>query len=200
VTDLSTGEVFEDLPILRVCFCDETTASLMPAQLWRGRFTVSSVLETVVHVLDEGVAGALIWTGFAATDEELVSERTLRRWRDGVRKRLVGSALAWLGPKLGLEWSDSIDAATQLDRIHDRLNGLVLLEFRTTFGHAVLDRSAPHPSLSPRSPARRVVGPLAEAPPPDPPSSYRARGRWSPRTGREGRGPPVNDPTQEEPQ
>ena len=55
VTDLSTGEVFTEVPILRVQFCDGSTTSLMPAELWRGRATVSSVLETVVHVLRDGI-------------------------------------------------------------------------------------------------------------------------------------------------
>ncbi|MFC1573325.1 hypothetical protein ACFL6M_06970, partial [Candidatus Eisenbacteria bacterium] len=70
VTDLSTGEVFEQIPILRVCFCSGSTRSIMPADLWRGRSTLGSVLQTVVHTLREGVGPALEWAGYAGTGEE----------------------------------------------------------------------------------------------------------------------------------
>ena len=98
VTDLTTGEVFEKLPILRVVFCSKKTGSLVPGELWRGRFTVSSVIEAVVRVQRDGVEAANEWTLYAGTGEEVVSERTLRRWRELVRTRLGGSALSSLGP------------------------------------------------------------------------------------------------------
>jgi len=98
VRDLSTGDVFQDVPILRVRFCSGATPSLMPAELWRGRSTLTSVIETVAHVLRDGVEAAHEWTVYAGTGESVVSRRTLRRWRELVRARLVGSALAWLGP------------------------------------------------------------------------------------------------------
>jgi hypothetical protein len=78
---MSTGAVFEDVPIIRVGFCDNRTVSLVPGGLWRGRFTVDSVLETVVRVLRDGVGAAYEWTWVAGTGEAVVSRRTLGRWR-----------------------------------------------------------------------------------------------------------------------
>lgn len=187
VQDLSTGDVFEQVPILRVVFCDGSTASLMPSDLWRGRSTVGSVLETVVHVLRNGIEQAHEWTLFAGTGESVVSRRTLRRWSDLVSTRLIGSAWAWLGPRLGLSWSDQAETAEQLDRVLDHLSGPVLLGFRAVTGYAVLDKpTAP----APRAPCatRPVAGRLAPDPPHDPPSSLRPRGSWWPRHRR--RGPP----------
>jgi hypothetical protein len=188
VTDLSTGAVFLDLPILRVIFCDDSTASLMPAELWKGRATVSSVLETTVRVHRDGLQQAQDWTSYAGDGEEMVSERTLRRWRDLIAKRLVGSAFAWLGPELGLAWSDTQSTAVQLDRLHEALSGSVLLAFRAATGHAVLDRPR-EPRDTPRthSRPRPVPGRLAPAPPHDPPSKILPRGAWSRSPGR---GPP----------
>jgi hypothetical protein len=188
ITDLSTGDVFEHLPILRVIFCDDSTASLMPAELWRGRTTVSSVLETVVRVHRDGIDRTLDWTSYAGDGQEMVSERTLRRWRDLVRSRLIGSAFAWLAPQLGLAWSDTRDPASQLDALLDKLSGPVLLAFRATTGHGLLDRpSGPHPTSQPHSRPRPVPGRLTPAPPHDPPSKILARGsRWPPNP----RGPP----------
>ena len=189
VTDLSTGEVFTEVPILRVRFCDGSTTSLMPAELWRGRATVSSVLETVVHVLRDGVEAAAEWVGFASpTGASLVSARTLCRWRDAVERRLVGSGLAWLGPRLRLDWSERAPAARQLERLLDRLEEAVLLAFRAATGRAVIDKPVrPATDRDSRSGARRVPGRLAPAPPPDPPSEIRPRRTpWRPPR----RGPP----------
>jgi len=194
VVDLSTGDVFEKLPIQRVILCDGRTRSLLPAELWRGRFTVSSVLETTSRVLRDGVEAAYDWTWAAGRGEQVVSQRTLGRWREVVRKRLVGSALAWLGPHLGFAWSDVQDAATQLDTLLDPMTGTVLSAFRAAFGHAVLDK--PKRASSPtRSIRRRIPGRLAPTSPHKTPSPIRPRGAWS-RHRR--RGPPSADPNQEE--
>jgi len=188
VRDLSTGDVFEDLPILRVRFCSGATPSLMPAELWRGGSTLNSVVETVVHVFREGVEAAHEWTGFAGTGESVVSRRTLRRWRELVRARLIGSALSWLGPRLGLHGSDSVPLAEQLDTLLDRLTGTVLLAFRAATGRAALDRnSGSRVDAAARSAARRVAGRQAPAAPHDPPPARRPRGAWSPSNRR---GPP----------
>lgn len=187
VRDLSTGEVFERIPILRAVFCDGSTASLPPAALWRGRSTVGSVLETVGHVLRDGVEQAHEWTLFAGTGEPVVCRRTLRRWTTLVHSRLVGSAWAWLGPRLGLSWSDQADLAEQLDGLLDRLAGSVLLAFRSAIGRAVLDKpTAPAPRAV--CATRRVAGRLGPRPPHDRSSSLRPRGSWWPRHRR--RGPP----------
>jgi len=179
VQDLSTGGVFEQVPILRVVFCDGSTVSLTPAVLWRGRSTVGSVLETVVHVLRHGIEQAHEWTSFAGTGEPVVSRRTLRRWAALVRSRLVGSAWAWLGPQLGLTWSDRQDVAAQLDALLDHLADSVLLAFRSATGRAVLDKatSAVERTACAR---RRVAGRLSPSPPHDRSSSLRPRGSWWP--------------------
>jgi len=190
VQDLSTGDVFEQVPILRVLFCDGSTASLTPSDLWRGRSTVSSVLETVVHVLRDGIEQAHEWTLFGGTGESVVSRRTLRRWTDLVRTRLIGSAWAWLGPRLGLSWSDQADEAEQLDGVLDHLAGSVLLGFRAVTGCAVLDKPT---ALAPRASyaTRPVAGHLVPRPPHDPPSPLRPRGSWLPRHRR--RAPPPGE-------
>jgi hypothetical protein len=178
VTDLSTGEVFEELPILRVVFCDGSTRSLPPAEVWRGRFTVTSVLETVVRVLRDGLDATYGWTVFAGAGDQVVSHRSLRRWRDMVRRRLVGSALAWLGPRLGISWSEAEDAGSQLEHFLTKLTSSVLLVFRSVFGHAVFDK-AQRSRRPTRSSSRRVAGRIEPAPPHDPPSSVLPRGAWS---------------------
>ena len=187
VRDLSTGDVFEQVPILRAEFCDGSTVSLTPAGLWRGRSTVGSVVETVARVHRDGIERAWEWTLFAGTGEPVVSRRTLRRWTRWVGTRLVGSAWLWLSPRLGLSWSDQVDTAEQLDRVLDRLAETVLLAFRATIGRAVLDKpttpSRPAPCATPR-----VAGRLAPSPSHDPSSSLRPRGAWWPRHGR--RAPP----------
>ena len=188
VTDLSTGDVFENLPILRIRFCKGPTRSVMPADLWRGRFTVSSVLETVVHVLCDGVGEALEWTSLAGCGEELVSERTLRRWKKLTISRLIGSALAWLGPKLRFCWSREQAPGEQLERLLDKLSDPIYLAFRAVTGYAVIDRPTVTGELvRPRSSARPVPGRRVETLSPDPPSKLMPRGAWWPRTRR---GPP----------
>ena len=97
-------------------FFTKKTASLAPAEVWRGRSTISSVIETV-HVLRERPGAAYDWTWHAGEcDGSPVSERTLGRWRDLVRERLIGSALSWLGPQLRVNWSTQEDEAAQLAR------------------------------------------------------------------------------------
>jgi hypothetical protein len=195
ITDLSTGEVFEGLPILRVVFCDGSTRSLPPAEVWRGRFTVTSVLETVVRVLRDGPEATYGWTLFAGTGDQVVSHRSLRRWREIGRRRLVGSAWAWLGPQLGASWSEAEDPASQLERLLAKLTSSVLLVFRGVFGHTVLDK--PHRlRIRARSSSRRVAGRLGPAAPHDPPSSVLPRGAWS---GPRRRGPPGKPPREDRP-
>ena len=194
ITDLSNGDAFENVPVVRVRFCTGETTSLPASELWRGRSTVTSVIETVVHVVRDGVAGALEWASYASTGEaELVSERTLRRWRDLVRDRLVGSAMTWLGPRLGLDWSTNDNEADQLTVLLDRLTFDPLIDFRATFGRSVLD-TVQSPSPQPRRPTRRVRGRLDPAPPPDPPAEILPRGSSSRRGGRE---PPLRTHSRE---
>lgn len=178
VSDLTTGEVFEDVPILRVRFCCGPTVSLTPAFLWRGRCTVGSVLQAVIWRLQEGTAAASERISQQGDGETVPDESTLRRWSRQVRSRLVGSALVALGPVLEVSWSSAFDEAAQLEDLLDRLTAPVLLDFRAVYGHAVLDRS-PRPIALARSSARRVAGRLPPAPPPNPPSDLLKRGTWS---------------------
>ena len=193
ILDLATGEVFEDLPIRRILFCEGSTASILPAELWRGRSTVGSVLQTVIHGLRQGVGPALEWAAAAGAGEEPVSERTVRRWTKLASSRLVGSAFSWLGPRLGWAWSDARDTADQLEALLCGLSGDLQLAFRAASGHGVLD----HTSLrrlpfARRSSARPVPGRHIPTPPPDPPSILLSRGSWS-RLRR--RGPPPEEPS-----
>ncbi len=178
VTDLSTGAVFENLPILRVRTC-VGTVSLVPGELWRGRFTITSVLEAVVHCLREGAGKACEWAWAAGTGEAIVSESSLRRWRRIVRVRLVGSALSWLGPQAGIRWSEAHGEAAQLEALLDRTTGPLLARFRCLFGRGLLDRtSAPcRPSPS-RKAAPRVAGRHDPGPSHDPTRPVRPRGSW----------------------
>lgn len=188
--DLSTGEVFEEIPILRAEFCDGSTVSLLPAELWRGRSTLGSVLETVGRVVRDGVEAAYEWTLFAGTGEPVVSRRTLRRWRGLVRTRLIGSTWSWLGPRLGWAWSDQQDESIQLERLLDHLSESTLTAFRATSARAVLDKATPA-ATAPPCPARRVAGRLTPSPPQEVSSPLRPRGSWLPRHRR--RGPPPDE-------
>src|SRR6266851_6794368 len=115
ITDLSTGDVFENVLIRRVVFCDGRTASLMPAELWRGQFTVTSVVETGVHILPDGVAAAYDWCWDAGPDGSPVSLPTLARWRTLIRQRLLCAALPALNPQLGWSSSDCLSEASRLE-------------------------------------------------------------------------------------
>lgn len=193
VTDLSTGDVFERLPIRRIVFCDGKTVSLQPAELWRGRFTVTSVVETGVHVFRDGVRGAYEWCWAGGRDGSPVSVRTLGRWAKIIRERLIGSALSFLGPRLSFSWSSREGEASQLECLLERLTPETLIGFRTHFGRALLDRNTATRSVSARRfSAPRVQGRLSRPAPHETPRPLHPRGTWSrPQTRR---GPPENRP------
>lgn len=188
VRDLSTGKLFKNIPIVRIRFCGGSTRSVMPALLWRGRSTVDSVIETVTHVLRDGVEAAAEWVSFAGTGQELVSARSLRRWRDLVCGRLIGSSLAWLGPRCDFHWSAAGAPAGQLEALLDRLSGPLLLAFRAATGRSVLDKPPRHtPAPRARCPARQIAVHQSRTAPHDPPPAGRPPGAgWSPKP----RGPP----------
>lgn len=196
ICDLESGRCHENVPLVRVVFCDGGTRTLQPAALWRGRTTVSSVLEAGRRIRADGVDATLAW----ATDrnregEEPVSERTLRRWNRMLETRLLGDPAHWIAGRLG---APTLAAApAQLLKGVVDLTAADLLALRARFGRALIDSVRRSP-CAPRSSSRRIPGRHTEASPPDPPSSYRPRGRWSPRAGREGRGPPAQDPSEEE--
>lgn len=176
VTDLSTGDVFQQVPILRVIFCDGSSASLMHAELWRGRHTVSSVLETTSHVLEDGLGKALEWTMYAGRGEAMVSERALRRWT----KRVL-SRLDLLEDLLGIITSPAAGTPSKkLIRVLDRIQPVDLLRFRSLIGYAMLDKP-PLPPQPAQTSARPKPGHHSPAPPHDPPSHYLPRGtRYEP--------------------
>lgn len=190
VTDLSTGDVFERIRIRRVIFCDGKTVSLMPWELWRGYFTVPSMVETAVHIFRDGLRAAYDWCWEAGRDGSPVSPRTLRRWRSVIRERLIGSAVSWLGPHLGLSWSTAKPEAAELQALLDGLSAQALLAFRARFGRACLDRARSEKRNSARAgfSAPRIAGRGGESPPHDPPRPLRPRGAW--RTGQSRRSPP----------
>ena len=176
VTDLSTGTVYRWVPILRVAFCDGSSASLSHAELWRGRCTVSSVLETTSHVLAHGLNGALEWTMYAGGGEQMVSERTLRRWA-----RRVVPRLAPLGDLLGHPApAEAVTLAERLVWLLEWIGSADLLRFRTLTGYGLLDKPS-QPANASRTTARPRPGHLRPAPPHDPPSRYLPRGsRYGP--------------------
>jgi hypothetical protein len=188
VTDLSTGAVFENIPILRVRFCDGTTGSLVPAELWRGRFTISSVLETTVHLWREGVEATAQWASYAAGGEPIVSDSTLRRWGRLVRTRVIGSAFSWLAAETTLHWSDTQPQGAQLEALLETISPPLLAGFRLLFRRGLLDRpSVARARDAARTPARPVAGRRDPTPSHDLPPSPRPRGAGSVRRSR---GPP----------
>lgn len=183
VRDLATGDSFTRLPILRARFCNGTTRSLFPAELWRGRATVTSVLQTVAHAVADGLEHALGWAMAAGPGDELVSERTARRWLKRARGRVPVAERT-----LGLAPPPVWPAAGKLQDCQPHLCGDHLLRLRRQWGHALLDLpTAPRP-------ARTAVRPMPGHPDPslphDPPSRYLRRGtRCFPRR----RGQPPDD-------
>jgi hypothetical protein len=176
VTDLSTGAIYRQVPILRVIFCDGSSPSLKHAELWRGRYTVSSVLETTIHVLAHGLNEALEWTMYSGGGEQMVSERTLRRWTRRVVPRLgpLSDYLGLVAPP------EAVTPAEKLAWLLDRIEPADLLRFRTLTGYGLLDKPAPEPKTS-HSTARPRPGHLRPAPPHNPPSRYLPRGsRYGP--------------------
>jgi len=181
VRDLATGEVFENLPILRVRFCDGTTKSLMPAELWRGRATIGSVLRTVGHAVADGLESALQWTMAAGDGDETVSERTVRRWvkRAGTRVPVAAAALSF-------RLDAAAGPAAHLHNFAARVRCADLLQLRRRWGRSLLD--VPAPAKPPRTATRPNPGCQNPSVPHNPPSKYLPRGTRS-RLARRGRPP-----------
>lgn len=183
VRDLCSGKVFRDLPILRVRFCSGMTRSLFPAELWRGRVTVSSVLEAVHHAAMAGIDSALRWAMQAGDGDELVSDRSLRRWTRRMAVRLPIASQC-----LGFALQTHSSTAAKLDDMMTRLRPRHLLQLRRQWGHGLLDAAA----LLPASRSRTATWPRPGGQDPavahDPPSRYLPRGTRS-RLARRGRPP-----------
>ena len=181
VVDLCSGRQFDDLPILRVRFCKGPTKSLFPAELWRGRATVSSVLESVSDAIDGGIESALQHAVDAADGDEPISERTLRRWikRATARVPVVASAMDF-------SLDDHQHPAAKLESFLRRLHLDHLLDLRRRWGFAILD--TPWPEKSAHKTTSIKPGFPDPRPPQSPPSAYLHRGARS-RLARRGRSP-----------
>lgn len=175
IRDLCSGDVFKNLPLLRVRFCDATTKTIYPAELWRGRSTVTSVLETVFLAIKEGMESALQRVMDAGDGTETVSERSVRRW-----VKLAGNRIPVATKALGFV-SDATRSQTAggYENILTHLFPRHLLQLRRQWGYSLLD-------VVPRvrvELARRVKypKPVFQNPrsPHDPPPKYLPRGTRS---------------------
>lgn len=172
ILDLCSGESFTNVPILRAIFCDGSTISLFPAELWRGKTTITSALGVVSIALKEGLEGAMQWVCDCNGGEEVISERTLRRLirRSGSRFSVAAKALNFF-QSTAKTFSEKFE--NFLTSLHRR--DLVIL--RSQWGYSILDiprsikapdcSSYPQPGIGQPHPAQ------------NPPSEILPRGTWS---------------------
>lgn len=172
VIDLCSGRVFKDLPILRLRFCTGNPRSLFPAELWRGRATISSVLESVSDAIDGGVESALQRAVDATDGDQPFSERTLRRW---IKRAAAQIPVASTALKFSL--GDRHRLAGKLESFLLRLRLDDLLELRRRWGFSILD--TPRPEESTHTTARIRPGFHDPRPAQSPPSHYLHRGARS---------------------
>jgi hypothetical protein len=181
VVDLSSGTTFTNLPIVRLKFCTGNPKSLFPAELWRGKATVSSVLGAVWDAVSVGVEQALQRAVTAGDGDEPFSERTLRRWIGRARQR-VPVACASLGFPAG----GGQPAPAKLENFLTLVHPHDLLALRRRWGFAILD--VPPPPKTASTATRVKPGFHHPRPPQNPPSRYLRRGSRS-RLSRRGRSP-----------
>jgi len=181
IADLCSGDVFENLPILRLKFCTGTPKSLFPAELWRGRATISSVLEAVSDAINGGVEYALQRATATGDGDEPFSERTLRRWI----KRTV-DRLPVAGMSLNIPIDSAEPAAERLENFLTEVHPHHLLALRCQWGFSLLD--VPPQQKPPNTAAH--IKPVFQhpRPPQNPPSKYVRRGTRS-HLSRRGRSP-----------
>jgi len=181
VFDLCSGDLFENLPILRLRFCTGTTKSLFPAELWSGRATVASVLEAVSDALSSGVEHSLQRVVAAGDGHESVSERALRRWIKRTCDRVPVAAAS-----LDFPSDRGVSAAARLENFLIRVHPRHLLDLRRQWGFSILD--VPPPEKPRRSLSCRRAVFAHPRPPQNPPSRYVRRGTRS-HLSRRGRSP-----------
>jgi len=181
IVDLCSGEVFENLPILRLKFCTGSPNSLFPAELWRGRATVSSVLETVSNAMSCGVDYALQQAAATGDGDEPFSERSLRRWikRTGDRVPVASAAL-------NLPSGSGGTLAEKFESFLTQVHSHHLLALRRRWRFSLLD-------VPPSQKPAHTTAPIKPGfqnprPPQNPPSKYVRRGTRS-RLSRRGRSP-----------
>lgn len=175
IRDLCSGDSFENLPLLRIRFCNKSTKTIYPAELWRGRSTVTSVLETVFHAIDDGIELALQRVMDAGDGTETVSERSIRRWvnRVGTRLPVAARVLAIVSERV------FSDTAAMFEHFLTHLYPHHLLQLRRQWGFSLLDVVSPVPvKLACRVKHPKPVFPNP-SPPHDPPPKYLPRGTRS---------------------
>ncbi len=134
IHDLCSGYVFKNVPILRVIFCDGSTKSLHPAEIWRGKATITSTLEVSSIAAKDGLDEALQWVTMSGDGDEVISERTLRRClkRTVDRVSIASVALNFSTPTCG-------SAAEKLENFLTQLHRCDLLTLRRQWGFSLLD-------------------------------------------------------------
>ncbi len=138
IHDLCSGEVFNSVPILRVVFCDGSTKSLHPAELWRGKATITSTLEVSSIAAKDGLDEALQWVILSGGGDEVISERTLRRWLKRTLDRVsIASAILSFFPLTNEPASEKLE--NFLTQLHCR----DLLTLRRHWGFSFLDLPPP---------------------------------------------------------
>jgi len=181
IVDLCSGDIFESLPILRLKFCTGNPKSVFPAELWRGRATVSSVLEAVSDAINGGIDHALQRAMSTGDGDEPFSERTLRRWLKRTVDRVPVAAAS-----LDFPSDRGVSAAAELENFLTRVHPRHLLDLRRQWGFSILD--VPPPQESPNTAVCPKPGLQDPRPPQNPPSRYVRRGTRS-RLSRRGRSP-----------
>lgn len=181
IVDLCSGDIFENLPILRLRFCTGNSNSLYPAELWRGRATVSSVLDAVSDAIGGGVDYALQRATSAGDGDEPFSERTLRRWI-----KRTGNRVPVASASLNIPLDRGGPAAEKLEVFLSWVHARHLLGLRRQWGFSLLD--VPPPPKTPNTSTRIKPGFQNLRPPQNPPSEYVRRGTRS-RLSRRGRSP-----------
>lgn len=181
VFDICSSELFSSLPILRIMYCDGTTKSLFPAELWAGRTTISSVLEAVSDAINGGVEHTLQRATAAGDGDEPFSERTLRRWIKRATDRVPVAAVS-----LNLPLDVGQPAAEKFESFLTRVHPRHLLDLRRQWGFSILD--VPPSQKQPNSATRIKPGFQHPRSAQNPPSEYVRRGTRS-RLSRRGRSP-----------
>ncbi len=172
IHDLCSGEVFNKVPILRVVFCDGSTKSLHPAELWRGKATITSTLEVSSIAAKDGLDEALQWVTLAGDGDEVISERTLRRWL----KRTVDQ-VPIASEALNFSLPSREPPSEKLENFLAQLHRYDFLTLRRQWGFSFLDLPVPEKRTTTAKCPKSVF--QKPCPAPNPPSEYLPRGTKS---------------------
>lgn len=172
IHDLCTGEVFYNVPILRALFCDGSTKSLHPADLWRGKATITSTLEVSSIAAQGGLEEAMQWVSLSADGDEAISERTVRRW---LKRSIERISLATPGLNFSAWAHESV--GEKFENFLTQLHSGDLLTLRRHWGLSLLDvRPFEKPTNTVKIPKPVFQNPC---PAQNPPSCYLPRGTKS---------------------